>query len=157
MRTSSEHPLPRCEQGPPTQRIGASTTVATLLPAHAPGRLTRKAREYRSQIVQLRAQGYTLEAIQQALATVGVLVSISTVRREAIHPVSFAPWPDATQAAAPASSTVVPAPSPPAALSLCGLAPTIRGFPDASSGKDIAAAYADGKSTNALARAKERS
>jgi hypothetical protein len=50
-----------------------------------PGRITRKTRDFEAEIVQLRAQGYTLEAIRQALAGAGVHVSINTVRREAIR------------------------------------------------------------------------
>ena len=41
-----------------------------------PGRITRKARDLEADVVQLRAQGYTLEAIRQALAGAGVHVSI---------------------------------------------------------------------------------
>jgi len=53
-----------------------------LIPLVPPGRITRKARDFGAEIVQLRAQGYTLDAIRQALAGAGVQVSISTVRRE---------------------------------------------------------------------------
>jgi hypothetical protein len=130
--------------------------VATLLPTQAPGRLTRKARHYLPQIVQLRAQGYTLEAIQQALAAVGVPVSISTVRREAMRPLPIAPLPVAAPGAAAVSVPVPPATPPPAAPAPCAASPVIPGFLDASNGKDVAAAYAHSKSTNALSRAKER-
>ena len=75
MRTDSEHSSTKGEQRPRPERTGTATSVATLLPTQVPGRLTRKARHYLTQIVQLRAQGYTLEAIQQALADVGVSVS----------------------------------------------------------------------------------
>jgi hypothetical protein len=129
-------------------------SVTTLLPTQAPGRLTRKARHYLPQIVQLRAQGYTLEAIQQALAAVGVPVSISTVRREAMRPLPIAPLPVAPLWAAPAFVPVPPATPPPAAPAPCVASP-VAGFPDAN-GKDVAAAYAHSKSTNALTRAKER-
>jgi len=156
MRPDSEHPPPPVEQGPPPERTGAATNVATLLPTQAPGRLTRKARHYLPQIVQLRAQGYTLEAIQQALAAVGVPVSISTVRREATRPLPIAPLPVTAPGAAPASVPVLPATPPPAAPASSAASPVVPGFPDASNGKDVAAAYAHSKSTNALTRAKER-
>ena len=54
-----------------------------LAPTGPPGRITRKARAFASEILQLRAQGYTFEAIREALAGAGVLVSNSTVQREA--------------------------------------------------------------------------
>ena len=53
-----------------------------LAPTGPPGRITRKARAFASEILQLRAQGYTFEAIREALAGAGVHVSNSTVQRE---------------------------------------------------------------------------
>jgi hypothetical protein len=54
-----------------------------LVPTQSPGRGTRKARDFGSEIVELRAQGYTLDAIRAALANAGIHVTISTVWREA--------------------------------------------------------------------------
>lgn len=54
-----------------------------LDPADPPGRRNRKARGYATEIRQLRARGYTFEAIRAALAAVGVDVSNRTVQREA--------------------------------------------------------------------------
>jgi len=54
-----------------------------LAPKHPPGRQTRKARAFEAEIQQLRAEGYTFEAIRAALADAGVQVSRSTVQREA--------------------------------------------------------------------------
>ena len=155
MRTESEHLPPPGEQRPHPERTGAATTIATLLPTQAPGRLTRKARHYLTQIVQLRAQGYTLEAIQKALAAVGVPVSLSTVRREAMRPLPITPWPVASPGPASVSFPVALATPPPAA-SPCAASSVIPGLPDASNGKDIASAFALSKSTNPLKRAKER-
>lgn len=53
-----------------------------LTPRRPPGRLSRKARAYASDIRRLYAEGYTLEAIREALADEGVVVSKSTVQRE---------------------------------------------------------------------------
>jgi hypothetical protein len=53
-----------------------------LLPDQPPGRSTRKALPYADEIRRLHAMGYTLEAIREALCTVGVAVSRSTVHRE---------------------------------------------------------------------------
>ena len=54
-----------------------------LVPTQSPGRGTRKARDFAAEIVELRKQGYTLDAIRAALADAGVHVTISTVWREA--------------------------------------------------------------------------
>jgi hypothetical protein len=42
----------------------------------------RRARRYAPQMLALRSQGYTFEAIREALADAGVNVSNSTVQRE---------------------------------------------------------------------------
>jgi hypothetical protein len=54
-----------------------------LTPRLPPGRKSRKALAYASEIRRLRAEGYTNEAIREALADAGVKVSRSTVHREA--------------------------------------------------------------------------
>jgi cytosine/adenosine deaminase-related metal-dependent hydrolase len=60
-----------------------SDATQTLVPRCPPGRTNRKARAYSAEILRLRAQGYGLEAIREALADAGVHVSNSTVQREA--------------------------------------------------------------------------
>lgn len=124
-----------------------------LVPMQPPGRVTRKARDFEADIVQLRAQGYTLEAIREALATAGVHVSISTVRREATR--HAAPHTAAMAGAnvpggRPASPTLTPATT----TAPAGLANT-GGMPAQRSGKDLAEAFARTQSTNLLIRAKE--
>lgn len=57
-----------------------------LTPRQPPGRKTRKARAYASEILRLREAGYPLDGIRDALADVGVKVSSSTVHREAMRP-----------------------------------------------------------------------
>lgn len=123
-----------------------------LAPQQPPGRITRKARSFEAEIVQLRAQGYTLEAIRQALADAGVRVSISTVRREANR--AAAPNPiTATGASAPGAFPSSPRGSTtdeaPAAVA-SHAAP-----PERPSGKEIAEAFVRTKSANPLIRAKE--
>jgi hypothetical protein len=56
-----------------------------LKPRCPPGRVGRKAWQYAVEIQRLRAEGYSLEAIRLALLDVGVAVSSSTVRREAVR------------------------------------------------------------------------
>lgn len=53
-----------------------------LQPKRPPGRADRKAAVYASEIVRLRTEGYTFEAIREALADVGIELSESALRRE---------------------------------------------------------------------------
>ena len=53
-----------------------------LQPKRPPGRADRKAGAYASEIVRLRAEGYTFEAIREALAEIGIELSESALRRE---------------------------------------------------------------------------
>lgn len=53
-----------------------------------PGHAKRKALTYAADIINLRVQGHTFSAIREALEDAGVLVSISTVRREVLKGVS---------------------------------------------------------------------
>lgn len=56
---------------------------AQLVLLEPPGRSTRKALAFSGEIQRLRALGYTLGAIRQALTLAGINVSRSTVHREA--------------------------------------------------------------------------
>ncbi len=79
-----------CEQAVKTRRMRATcqrqespaaasaTGDMKLAPTGPPGRITRKARAFAAEILQLRNQGYTFEAIRAALAEAGVHVSSST-------------------------------------------------------------------------------
>ena len=55
----------------------------TLNPTEPPGRSTRKALRYATEIARLRREGYTCEAIRRALLDAGLAVSLATVKREA--------------------------------------------------------------------------
>lgn len=68
-----------------------------------PGHAKRKALTYAADIVSLRSQGHSLLAIREALEDAGVLVSISTVRREVLRCASSTSV--LTPAAAPARSS----------------------------------------------------
>ncbi len=153
MRTESDNPPTWPERRPDACRTPLTgAKLEPLIPAQPPGRITRKARHYVAQIVRLRDQGYTLEAIQQALASVGVAVSISTVRREALRPMPSAAWFGPT---APPSPALAPPPSAPAANAPVSAASvSVAG---ASSGKEVAEAFARSKSANPLVCAKEQS
>ena len=53
-----------------------------LQPKRPPGRADRKAGAYASETVRLRAEGYTYEAIREALVEVGIELSECALRRE---------------------------------------------------------------------------
>jgi hypothetical protein len=53
-----------------------------LTPRQPPGRLSRKALAFESEIFRLRTEGHSCEAIRQALFDAGLSVSRSTVKRE---------------------------------------------------------------------------
>lgn len=53
-----------------------------LKPSEPPGHARRKLRGLVSEIARLRAEGYTIRAIHQALADAGVMVGWATVQRE---------------------------------------------------------------------------
>lgn len=140
-------------------RSGAGPYTAphtTLTPTEAPGRITRKAREYEVAILELRAQGYTLAAICRTLAAAGIHVSPSTVRREAnrqpalaqntslrLHGVAHTPSPNESPVPAVATAKAT-TPRPIAAL------------PPPRSAKDEAEAFVGTLITNPLVRAKEQ-
>ena len=114
-----------------------------LAPKDPPGRSTRRARGFAFEIGLLRAQGYTLEAIREALGDAGVKVSKSTVQREVSRLVSRSsagvatvPEPMYRAAEVVSVSAVVP-PSP---------------VSDLRSGKEIAEAFTATQNTNPLFR-----
>lgn len=116
-----------------------------LNPKDPPGRVNRKARAYEGEIVRLRSEGYTCEAIRAALAIAGMVVSLSTVQREAARcskrrtrVVAKAPG-----LFAPGDVPATPASATRASSSLVG---------DPRTGKEIAAAFFDKRITNRLLR-----
>lgn len=131
--------------------------MTRLTPPAPPGPATRKARAYGADITQLHAQGYTLESIRQALAAVGIEVSISTVWRET-HRGHRAALASSAASPSAASPSTAPMPSglgasdacPP--LTPCAM-PPLAGL----NGKEVAEAFGRSQSANPFARAKESS
>lgn len=116
-----------------------------LAPKDPPGRSTRRARGFAADIWQLRAQGYTFDAIREALAEAGVTVSKSTVQREMARQTSRPP----------ASSVGVVEPTVTAPNSRPAPSPAAPAFSlDQRSGKEIAEAFSKGRINNPLARAR---
>jgi hypothetical protein len=140
----------------------------SLVPVRPPGPNARKARAFAADIARLRAQGYTFEAIREALAGAGVLVSNSTVQREAARAAAERPAstpakaldvrpcemqvPSATGAARQARADVsVAAPAPAAVPQVDPIAAVVRDFDC----KQDAEAFFAAHDTNPLSRSKE--
>ncbi|MDR7097439.1 hypothetical protein [Hydrogenophaga laconesensis] len=130
-----------------------------LIPIDPPGRSSRKARHFAQDMRELRAQGYTFEAIRTALAAVGVHVSNATVQREVARAATsrgVVPAVDSgprsgNELAAPASMASTAAPESTTVSSLV-LEDAIE--TDTRSGKEIAEEFASSRITNPLARAR---
>jgi hypothetical protein len=116
-----------------------------LAPKDPPGRRTRRARGFAADIGQLRAQGYTFEAIRQALAEAGVKVSKSTVQREMAR---------LATTSSSSGSVAVTEPSLPVSVAASAPSPVATSVvTDLRSGKEIAEAFACTRITNPLFRA----
>lgn len=139
-----------------------------LVPVRPPGPNARKARAFAADIARLRAQGYTFEAIREALAGAGVRVSNSTVQREAARAAAELPAstlataldvgpremqvPSATGADRQARTDVsVAAPAPAAAPQVDPSAAVVRDFDC----KQDAEAFFAAHDSNPLSRSKE--
>ncbi|PKO70433.1 MAG: hypothetical protein CVU22_01915 [Betaproteobacteria bacterium HGW-Betaproteobacteria-16] len=130
-----------------------------LVPTDPPGRSSRKARRFAQDMRELRAQGYTFEAIRMALAAVGVHVSNATVQREVARATKAASFgqaldsnsrphevpPVLTQPQVSAHPPSTTTPQSPQVVSV---------ETDMRSGKEIAEAFASSRITNPLARAR---
>jgi hypothetical protein len=120
-----------------------------LQPKRPPGRADRKAAAYASEIVRLRAEGYTYETIRQALADVGIELSESALRREVrrqqkrvVRATPGSRSPSATEGLS------LPAPQAPAT----GPPPSIG-----ATGREIAEAFFNAHPSNPLFPTKETS
>jgi hypothetical protein len=117
-----------------------------LQPRRPPGRIDRKAAAYASEICRLRSEGYTYEAIREAMADVGIELSTSALRREVRRFVALPAA--ATSAPPPAVVRVAPCPphEPPPA-------PTVD--PAGLSSRDLADAFFEANPSNALRASKD--
>jgi len=113
-----------------------------LEPSDPPGRSNRKARAFQLEIHRLLDEGYSLTAIRAALANAGMRVSKSTVHREVVRrrPVRSA----SPSLTTPVHDQVAVA----ARADVIGSA--ARRPVDSPSGRDIAAAFFEGRITNPL-------
>lgn len=130
-----------------------------LIPTDPPGRSSRKARHFAQDMRELRAQGYTFEAIRMALAAVGVHVSNATVQREVARAAtSRGAVLAADSVLRPGNELTAPAPMPYTAAreSTTVSSPALEDAieTDTRSGKEIAEAFASSRITNPLARAR---
>lgn len=117
-----------------------------LTPKSPPGRITRKAREFASEISRLYAEGYTAAAICQVLSEIGVVISTSTVRREVLrHAKRSQPSRDTPiKSSRQEQEPPVPATSPPTKVAGTH-----------GSGREIAEAFVRSRISNSLVRQKE--
>jgi hypothetical protein len=111
-----------------------------------PGHAKRKALTYATEILSLRALGHSYSAIREALEDAGVMVSISTVRREVLRggtaPATFKP-------AVAASRPRVGSFNRAEASRLCSAADPAPGSPSLP-GRAIAEEFMRNRSTNTL-------
>ncbi len=111
-----------------------------------PGHAKRKALTYAADIVSLRSQGHSYSAIREALEDAGVLVSISTVRREVLK--------GASTAAALRPAVEAPASQLPSATRGKATSPLTTPRSASSTtplpGKAVAEEFMRGRSTNTL-------
>ena len=92
--------------------------VMELKPTEPPGHARRKLRGLVSEIARLRAEGYTIRAIHEALAAAGVQVGWGTVQREVARLAKPSPAAPARQPAArPAMPSEAGKPASPGASS----------------------------------------
>lgn len=128
-----------------------------LVPLRPPGPNARKARAYEADILQLRAQGYTFEAIREALANAGIHVSNSTVQREVARAARRRPTLVSASSGETAKAIPVPqsVPSVPTAP-VCNASTSSDVPSDWHSGRDVAEEYARTLITNSFVRAKEK-
>jgi hypothetical protein len=115
-----------------------------LNPKNPPGRTNRKALAFAVEIARLNKDGYSGEAIREALADVGVIVSKSTVQREVAR---------LSRQALPAAQRDSAVPSP---ASLPQTAAPHRLADEPRSGRDIAEGFVKGRITNPLIRTRTR-
>lgn len=140
-----------------------------LVPIRPPGPAVRKARAFAVDIVRLRSQGYTFEAIREALAAAGVHVSNSTVQREVARAARQPPLAPSTvilpRDQAPALQRSIVGDSVPdmgAAAPMPAPTPPTRGagspglFANGPSGEEVAKAFMATQITNPFMREKEQ-
>jgi len=125
-----------------------------LVPTQSPGRGTRKARDFGNEIVELRAQGYTLDAIRTALANAGIHVTVSTVWREANRAKAPPPGTPGTKALLPSAPSMQMTAQRSGIASAAPIAaPAHAERPD---GKKQAELFMSTQITNPLIRSKEQ-
>ena len=130
-----------------------------LIPTDPPGRISRKARRFAQDMRELRAQGYTFEAIRMALAAVCVHVSNATVQREVARAATRRGAVFAVDSGLRSGNELTaPAPMPSTAVpeSTTTSSPALEDAiaTDTRSGKEIAEAFASSRITNPLASAR---
>ena len=144
-----------------------------LQPKRQPGRVDRKAALFAAEIARLRSAGFTYEAIREALASVGVVLTESTLRREMRRDIGRETGQHRMPKTTPRTPTPTPTPTPVPVPSnpkhvlqeaaLADLTPSFvsppsppsPAVPRRSKGHDIAEDFFKTHHTNPLLRTKE--
>jgi hypothetical protein len=121
-----------------------------LQPKRPPGRADRKAAAYAAEIVRLRAEGYTYEAIREALAEVGITLSECALRREVRRSEKLAVR---SSSAVRSTSKAPEAQSPSMAQPSATVPPPAKN----ATGREIAEAFFNANPSNPLFPTKESS
>jgi hypothetical protein len=111
-----------------------------------PGHAKRKALTFAAEILSLRAEGHSYSAIREALEDAGVLVSISTVRREVVKGASTPAVPKLVAVAPGPFGCLVSRRKPVGPVTAPDPAPGAAPLP----GKAIAEEFMRGRPTNTL-------
>ncbi|MFG6433047.1 hypothetical protein [Roseateles sp. LYH14W] len=132
-------------------RANESPLPTRLQPKEPPGQRTRKARRFGDEIRRLHAEGYSLESIRETLAEAGVVVSWSTVQREAARQ---APAPPQRASIRPQPDLSAPAVSRTFGATAAVVEPPAA--PPRQSGREVAEAFFQTHISNPLLRKDER-
>jgi hypothetical protein len=134
-----------------------------LEPKHPPRRTRYKLWAYSAEIHRLNAEGYTCDEIRDALAEVGLVVSRSTVQREAARGRQRPAATSATSSAAPKTSaralaapTVVDISIGPEPVSSLTTSPAVAPADDPRTAKQVAEDFMKDQVTNPLLRTERK-
>jgi hypothetical protein len=125
--------------------------VVQLQPKRPPGRVDRKAGAYATEILRMRAEGYTYAAILEALEDVGITTTETSLRREVRRPQKHSRVKDVFHPRAP---DPLPRPTVTSDAGACGPQPATAAGPR---GRRVAEAFFEAHPSNPLFRPEEPS
>ncbi|KQV49528.1 hypothetical protein ASC95_18235 [Pelomonas sp. Root1217] len=132
-------------------RAEEASSPARLQPKQPPGQRSRKARRFADEIQRLHAEGYSLDSIRESLADAGIVVSWSTVQREAARHAHGLPPRDVAKPQPDLPASAVRRPVDASAQAVAPSAAALR-----QSGKEVAQAFFEAHNSNPLLRKDKR-